>query len=539
MKALSALRLLALLAGFLPLLFLSPLPLGAAPAAPGTEDRQETMKTDAALDLQPQYRQSVLAPGSEKVELVIQVKAMAAPGQERAPLSVALVIDSSDSMYGDQLFYAQIAAITLVRQLNDQDMAALVAYGTRVKELFPAALMTPANRQRILYLIRSLKSSGGTFMSGGLEAGFRQMGRAANPGQKRIILLSDGVPSAGETDPAILADLAARIRQAGMSLTTMIIMNFGNYYNENLMQLLAQRGGGNYYRIRNPEDTELYFAGEIQDIMAGVSKDTRLTLNLNDNVLEARVYGYTPERQGQEYRLDIDDFHGDEERWLRVKLTIKPAPESRVLELGSLTLRYQPLAGNGTPESVVVPLRVEISPDQARQQASLNRQVEAWILAAQVDANYSKALDALQDYSYARAEAMVAENKALLDQNPLTAGSEILQAKQEAMEVESRRIAGLAKDSIAQLKDYLQQARQRMYRASRGRDGGERIGEGSRGAAVALLQKALSSAGVYSGPIDGIFTPAVSAAVRRFQSANGLSADGVAGPRTREKLGLY
>jgi hypothetical protein len=49
-----------------------------------------------------------------------------------------------------------------------------------------------------------------------------------------------------------------------------------------------------------------------------------------------------------------------------------------VLDLGSLTLRYQSLTGNGVQESVVVPLQVEISPDRARQQASINRQAKAW-----------------------------------------------------------------------------------------------------------------------------------------------------------------
>lgn len=54
---------------------------------------------------------------------------------------------------------------------------------------------------------------------------------------------------------------------------------------------------------------------------------------------------------------------------------------------------------------------------------------------------------------------------------------------------------------------------------------------------VAALQVALRHHGVYSGTVDGLSGPATAAAVRRFQARRGLSADGVAGPRTRRAFG--
>lgn len=50
------------------------------------------------------------------------------------------------------------------------------------------------------------------------------------------------------------------------------------------------------------------------------------------------------------------------------------------------------------------------------------------------------------------------------------------------------------------------------------------------------LQSALQAAGFDPGPIDGAMGPRTRAAIRAFQSANGLAADGVAGPRTRAVL---
>ena len=60
---------------------------------------------------------------------------------------------------------------------------------------------------------------------------------------------------------------------------------------------------------------------------------------------------------------------------------------------------------------------------------------------------------------------------------------------------------------------------------------------GSRGDAVRKLQELLNKKGFDCGAVDGIFGSKTYAAVMAFQKANGLSADGIAGPLTWGKLG--
>jgi len=53
------------------------------------------------------------------------------------------------------------------------------------------------------------------------------------------------------------------------------------------------------------------------------------------------------------------------------------------------------------------------------------------------------------------------------------------------------------------------------------------------------IQTALKNAGFYSGSIDGKIGKQTKKAIREFQSANGLKADGIVGPKTRDLLIQY
>ena len=59
---------------------------------------------------------------------------------------------------------------------------------------------------------------------------------------------------------------------------------------------------------------------------------------------------------------------------------------------------------------------------------------------------------------------------------------------------------------------------------------------GSTGPAVELLQLALDRAGFGELGLDGIFGTKTKNAVLRFQSLNGLAADGIVGPATHRAL---
>jgi hypothetical protein len=60
---------------------------------------------------------------------------------------------------------------------------------------------------------------------------------------------------------------------------------------------------------------------------------------------------------------------------------------------------------------------------------------------------------------------------------------------------------------------------------------------GDKGTQVAVLQRALAKLGFSSGKADGVYGPATTSAVKRFQQSAGLTADGIFGPATLRALG--
>ena len=61
---------------------------------------------------------------------------------------------------------------------------------------------------------------------------------------------------------------------------------------------------------------------------------------------------------------------------------------------------------------------------------------------------------------------------------------------------------------------------------------------GSKGDEVRRIQKKLKELGFYSGAVDGIYGSATKKAVTAFQKNCGITADGIAGPKTLKFLGL-
>lgn len=118
-----------------------------------------------------------------------------------------------------------------------------------------------------------------------------------------------------------------------------------------------------------------------------------------------------------------------------------------------------------------------------------------------------------------------------------------LAKKIEVLRIEERQMQSVATASASAppqtASAYLKASKQRLYQAKKGRRGSYLLREGDKGFEVERLQKALTAAQVYSGPIDGTFGAEVGRAVKDYQQRQGITANGIAGPATMHELGIY
>lgn len=190
------------------------------------------------------------------------------------PLDLVLVVDTSGSMIeDDRIGYVKQGLDLLIDALGPEDRMALVTYDTEVSlaadfrslsETDPADENTLAAWRASMHeTVSGLVADGTTNISGGLEVGFdlAEEARAAHPERsQRVILLSDGQPTAGITNPEQIIALAEERIAGGVGLTT---IGVGRDFNLSLMTGLAERGAGNFYFLEDPQAIEEVFTEEL------------------------------------------------------------------------------------------------------------------------------------------------------------------------------------------------------------------------------------------------------------------------------------
>lgn len=113
--------------------------------------------------------------------------------------------------------------------------------------------------------------------------------------------------------------------------------------------------------------------------------------------------------------------------------------------------------------------------------------------------------------------------------------------KAQQAELTDTRVAAL-EAQVAALQQRLDEVQRQQPAYSGPASSAERIvsrSAGKRHLSVREVQRALTAAGTYQGVIDGKQGPQTQRAIKSFQEANGLKADGVVGPATTEALAKY
>lgn len=340
--------------------------------------------------------------------LVVEISAPETRSARRPPVHLSLVVDGSGSMKSDgKIAYARLAAAALVDRLGAGDTLSLVRFADGAETVAPQGGLE--QRALLHRQIKALPARGGTNLYEGLQVGRAELWRAPAVGVRRMVLLSDGYPTAGLTEPAALIALAEQAAAESIGLST---MGVGLEFNEDLLAGLADAGGGRYHYVNDPNRLAQMFSEELAVAGSLVGQGLRLELDLH-GARALEVYGYTPRPGEAPGRLSValGDLHAGETRRLVLRLDV---PEDALGEqtIASLQLRYA--EADGRPAASARRVQQWVTEDASLVEASVDRGLQAQAAKARSGALLHDGAAAWARGDLVTNQARLAEASALL-----------------------------------------------------------------------------------------------------------------------------
>jgi uncharacterized protein YegL len=288
----------------------------SAPAAPDSIAVEEIInyhrhrlplpKSGQGVSLDVRWGNDRISDGQPSVLQVGLATAEFDDTSELRPLNLSLVIDHSGSMAAaDKMNRVKDALQTLVDKFRPRDIVSVVVFDGTAQVLLPAS--TIGNGRQLRRAIESIRPAGSTNIDAGLMLGYREVARNLRPNYtNRVILLTDGIANAGETNPRRIADNSAGFNESGIDLST---IGVGQDLDNDLLRTLAKRGHGLYHFVADSRDIEKVFVSEVQSLISPVARDVRVEIMADPSLRLLHLYGYEPHNDGNRIALNLDDLN--------------------------------------------------------------------------------------------------------------------------------------------------------------------------------------------------------------------------------------
>jgi Ca-activated chloride channel homolog len=189
------------------------------------------------------------------------------------PLNLCLVLDHSGSMRGRSLETVKQAAKELIRQLQPGDRLSIVAFDHAATVLVPnQTIDNPAWAESQL---DQLTAAGGTNIDDGIKAGIEELAKGKKDTISQMFLLTDGENEHGDNDRCL--KLAALAVSYNMTMNT---LGFGDNWNQDILERIADGGGGALRHIQTPDQAAQEFAQLFRRIQSVGLTNAYVTLEL-------------------------------------------------------------------------------------------------------------------------------------------------------------------------------------------------------------------------------------------------------------------
>ncbi|MBP8067098.1 MAG: von Willebrand factor type A domain-containing protein [Pedobacter sp.] len=245
------------------------------------------------------------APWNNQHRLVkIGLKAKTIETDNLPASNLVFLIDVSGSMNAPNKLPLLVSSLKLLTdQLRAKDKVAIVVYAGNSGLALPAT--SGDAKATIKEALNKLAAGGSTAGGAGIQLAYKIAGENfIKNGNNRIILATDGDFNVGASSDSDMQSLIEEKRKSGIFLT---VLGYGmGNYKDSKMEILANKGNGNYAYIDNINEARKVLVNEFGGTLFTIAKDVKLQIEFNPSKVQAyRLIGY------ENRMLKDEDFNND------------------------------------------------------------------------------------------------------------------------------------------------------------------------------------------------------------------------------------
>ncbi len=238
----------------------------------------------------------------------------------RAPISLAVVLDTSGSMSGEKIEEARRSVLRLLADMRDDDEITVIRYSDTSETIQPLARVGGV-RSELSARIAQLQASGGTNIPSGLQQGLRSLEEATRGRVRRIVLVSDGLDSTR----AQAENLARSSFSSGITVSS---LGIGLDFDEAYMGSLAQNGHGNFAFVKDGASLAKFLHRELEETAGTTVENARVRLQLPEGMRFVSATGADAVVKGSEVELAVGSLFAGDERRVVVELAANTYPSA-------------------------------------------------------------------------------------------------------------------------------------------------------------------------------------------------------------------
>ena len=262
----------------------------------------EQPKSNQPFSIHTEYSDS---PWNEKHKLVkIGLQGKHIDSDNLPNSNFVFLIDVSGSMSSqNKLPLLRESMKVLVNQLRKNDKVAIVVYAGAAGLVLPPT--SGNNKEAIIKSLDNLNAGGSTAGGAGIELAYKIASENfIKGGNNRVILATDGDFNVGASSNKDMETLIEEKRKSGVFLTC-LGYGMGNY-KDRKMEILANKGNGNYAYIDNIQEANRFLGKEFKGSMFAIAKDVKIQIEFNPKHVQSyRLIGY------ENRKLRPEDFKND------------------------------------------------------------------------------------------------------------------------------------------------------------------------------------------------------------------------------------